>query len=91
MRRRLVFLLIALLLLVLAMISRFVADFTETHDQHLLWGRGLLARCKLASGRCHPSVHHRQRGRVVSSRAILIQFDRDLAERLGTTITGQRA
>ena len=37
-RRRLVFLLIALLLLVLAMISRFVADFTATRDQHLLWG-----------------------------------------------------
>ena len=37
-RRRLLLLSTALLLLVLAMISRFVADFVPTRNEHLLWG-----------------------------------------------------
>ena len=37
-RRRLLLLSTALLLLILAMISRFVADFVPTRNEHLLWG-----------------------------------------------------
>lgn len=37
-RQRRLFFILALALFLLAMISRFVADFVATRDQHLLWG-----------------------------------------------------